>query len=35
MSKTELAKILYALQIAYGKEKAIKIFEKMIKLIVS
>lgn len=35
MTNIELSKILYALQKAYGKKEAIKLFEKIIKTIAS
>lgn len=35
MNKKELAKILYALQIVFGKVRGINLFEKLIKYIIS
>lgn len=35
MTKIELAEILYALKKTYGKDKAIKLFEKIVRFIVS
>lgn len=35
MTKLELIKILYALRIAYGRKEARKLFEKIVRFIVS
>ena len=35
MNELELVKILYALRIVYGKKEAIKLFEKIVKLMIS
>lgn len=35
MNKIELAKILYALQQLYGKEEAVKLFERLVETIIS